>query len=95
MKRRLSIAGLGALAVAFSMLAAPTVAVAGSASPSPTAGVKQKPNQKQNQKQSSQTQTTGAYPNRNVTDLATGKAFNLSKLAAENKPTLLFIWAPS
>ena len=30
-----------------------------------------------------------------VTDLATGKSFDMAKLASAKKPTLMFIWAPS
>ena len=30
-----------------------------------------------------------------VTDLSTGKSFDMAKLALAKKPTLMFIWAPS
>lgn len=84
----------GALAVALS-LAVPAVA----ASAATTAPVQKKTAAKQKSQAPKQAQTkqssTGAYPDRNVIDLATGKAFNLSTLASTKEPTLLFIWAPS
>jgi hypothetical protein len=37
----------------------------------------------------------GVYPDADVVNLATSKAVNLTSLASEAKPTLVFIWGPS